>query len=340
MLRLRLQRAFSAAKGFTLIELLVVIAIIAILIALLVPAVQKVREAAARTTCINNLKQLSLACVNYADTNQHKLPPGGYGPCINGDWNDNRGTWLVYTLPYMEQAPLYNQIQTVAGGNPLNTYNSVGIAANAGIFNTTRLPYARCPSDGDWDTTVQVSNYVGSLGPQCATGQCGLYPNQQYCTGTNFGWGYPTSPDHGNSCSAGDIRGLFNRIGAVLTFPASIPDGTSNTFLLGEAMPGWHDHLAQNIWWHFNGGQSHVSTIVPLNFLLNAIPPSTGCGGAYGGLGWNNWDVSWGFASRHTGGANFAFADGHCQFISQSIDARTYNLLGCRNDGQPVTVPQ
>src|SRR5437868_6371866 len=98
-------------SGFTLIELLVVIAIIAILIGLLLPAVQKVREAAARSKCQNNLKQLALACIQFADkgSGNGKLPWGGY-------WNwDQRGTWLVYTLPYMEQSGLYNQALKAAG---------------------------------------------------------------------------------------------------------------------------------------------------------------------------------------------------------------------------------
>src|SRR5690348_7215892 len=130
--------AHGRGKGFTLIELLVVIAIIAILIALLVPAVQKVREAAARMQCQNNLKQLALACQSYADTNQHKLPPGGYY-----NW-DQRGTWHVYVLPYMEQTALYNQIQAAAGGPIATTGNSVGIAESKQVVQRNvrgYLPY-------------------------------------------------------------------------------------------------------------------------------------------------------------------------------------------------------
>src|ERR1700730_18084160 len=110
----------SRKRGFTLIELLVVIAIIAILIGLLLPAVQKVREAAARIKCQNNMKQFGLAIHSYNDTN-NALPPGGtLGP--TGDWGDDRGTWLVYTLPYMEQEGLFKQLGNLkapAGAKPI-----------------------------------------------------------------------------------------------------------------------------------------------------------------------------------------------------------------------------
>jgi prepilin-type N-terminal cleavage/methylation domain-containing protein/prepilin-type processing-associated H-X9-DG protein len=303
-------------KGFTLIELLVVIAIIAILIALLVPAVQKVREAAARAQCQNNLKQMALATISYADTNRGVLPPGGVcgaTPWVqnsNGSWA-NRGSWQVYILPNMEQTALFNQITATAGGAIANIENSVG---KYNFANARTLPYGKCPSD-DADIT-QGTSYVASMGSQCAIGPNGCDPHQFRCqTGI-----------------ASDIRGLFNRLGAQIRFPASIPDGTSNTILLGEAMNRVHDHLRGNAWWDFNGGNSHCTTIIPINYLTPEKMDLGPCE-ARG----NNWNTVWGFGSRHTGGANFAFADGSIRFVQQSIDIRSYNLLGCRNDGQVPT---
>jgi prepilin-type N-terminal cleavage/methylation domain-containing protein/prepilin-type processing-associated H-X9-DG protein len=336
MLNIRWLRWQQRHRGFTLIELLVVIAIIAILIALLVPAVQKVREAAARTQCTNNLKQLGLAVINYSDTNRTLMPPGGYY-----NW-DQRGTWLVFTLPFLEQTSLYKEIEVAAGGPILTTPNSLGVAvANlpGGYLDNIKLPYARCPSD---DTeppagTGKGSSYQGSMGPQCAPGPCGYEPFAAYCTQPAWGWGW--SPDHGNTITVHDLRGLFNRLGVQLRYPASIPDGTSNTIMIGETILGSNDHTAGGQWWNYNGGAAHVSTIVPINhqIKLNA----SWCEDTGGGKRDvpHNWSTSWGFRSRHSGGSVFAFADGSVQFLSDGLDAKTYNQLGCRNDGKAAAAP-
>jgi prepilin-type N-terminal cleavage/methylation domain-containing protein/prepilin-type processing-associated H-X9-DG protein len=318
------------AKGFTLIELLVVIAIIAVLIGLLLPAVQKVREAAARTKCSNNFKQFGIACHSYHDNNA-LFPPGGLSNpnvWVSGSWTYGaKGSWLVYTLPYMEQSALMNILVNSYG------FNQVGVdtqdnATGAGVFSNIRLPYARCPSD-DYNPNATVCNYVGSLGPQCAPGPCGYNPYYYLCN--QPAWGYTWSPDHGNTNDPTQVRGMFNRIGAPINM-AMTTDGLSNTIMIGESLPGMHDHLAQNEWWNYNGGNSHCTTIVPINYISNQV---VGCS-SNPPQSYQNWNVSWGFKSRHTNGANFVFADGSVHFLSQSISARTYNLLGCRNDGQTL----
>src|SRR5689334_15386854 len=146
MPRLHLRIRLWPGKGFTLIELLVVIAIIAVLVALLLPAVQKVREAANRMKCQNNLKQFGLACHAYHDA-QGALPPGSL--CLpNGptwaqlDWNSNKGTWLVFTLPYMEDDNLFRRIPNLE----LDHFDSIGAAEQAGVLPVL-LRYGRCPSD-------------------------------------------------------------------------------------------------------------------------------------------------------------------------------------------------
>ncbi len=329
----RSRRSRRSASGFTLIELLVVIAIIAILIGLLLPAVQKVREAAARMKCTNNLKQFGLACHSYADTHDTTYPNSGIG--FNGfkpggSWGyEPNGSWLVESLPYLEQDNMFKAYHA-ADPNSMSTY---------GYATRPKLPYGRCPSD-DYDQSASVVNYIGSLGPQCAVGNCGFDPNQGWCVpersglgGGLAGMGYTQSPDHGNSTSASDIRGMFNRLGGKITF-GSVTDGLSNTIAVGEGLPKQHDHLAQNAWWNYNGGNTHASTIVPIN------GPKTDrngeCGSGKPVQRWDNWNMSWGFRSNHTGGANFLFGDGSVRLISQTIDMRTYQLLGCRNDGQAI----
>jgi len=229
---------------------------------------------------------------------------------------------MVYSLPYIEQDNLYKVV-------PWETqYNSGGVFRGTAQYANARFKTLRCPSDA-WNMDQRLSNYAGSLGPQCADGGCGYNPHQQFCT-TAAGWGYATSPDHGNSFTASDIRGMYNRLGAKINM-ASAKDGTSNTILIGEVLPSDHDHYWDGSWTSFNGGASHHTTIIPINYKSDDRT-SGRCSNPARIIG--NWNVSWGFKSNHTGGAQFVFVDGSVHFLSQSIDHRTYQLLGCRDDGQ------
>jgi len=313
-------------RAFTLIELLVVIAIIAILIGLLLPAVQKVREAAARAKCQNNLRQLALANHMYHDVN-NIFPPGGLTGRANWvDWNDDKGSWMIFCLPYIEQEPLFKLIPDI-----LSTFNPLGVARTIPAFNNARVPILRCPSDG-WNLDHSLSNYAGSLGPQCAIGPCGFNPFQTFCDRPT--WGYTWSPDHGNWIESDLIRGMFNRLGAKINM-ASAVDGTSTTILLGEVLPEQHDHYWSGSWTHFNGGVAHHTTLVPINYRsdrrvgCSTDPPRS----------FQNWNVSWGFKSNHAGGANFALTDGSVHTLAQSINHRAYQLLGCRHDRMQFEMP-
>jgi len=203
-----------------------------------------------------------------------------------------------------------------------------------------RPKYLRCPSD-DYQLNMPWTNYAGSLGPQCLApytncpmptyGWC--QPEKSGLGGGVAGMGYTWSPDHGNAWGSQDVRGMFNRLGADISM-SGVTDGLSNTILVGETLPEQHDHFTNAGWYHFNGAGVGAGTNVPINMRSDGNDCNDPVRRAR-----FNWNVSWGFKSKHSGGANFLFGDGSVRFIRETIDHRTYQLLGCRNDGIAVNIP-
>jgi prepilin-type N-terminal cleavage/methylation domain-containing protein/prepilin-type processing-associated H-X9-DG protein len=331
-------------SAFSLIELLVVIAIIGILIALLLPAVQLVREAARRTDCRNHLKQITLACELYHDAN-NRYPPGGRfsEPSIQvpANCHYDKGSWLLYIQPHMDNLPLFESVpdldyfDVVNQMNPRN--NSIQQAVALGKL-PVRLAVLNCPSDMTGGEAA-YSSYVGSMGPQCLESNCGFAPFAAYCDPAANGignWGYSASSVMGSSKDAKRIRGLFGRTGAVIRHNM-VQDGLSSTMLAGESLFIGNDFLqfpwngGPPNWASGVGGNNGASTIIPLNYNSHE---SGDCSKPE--HWWGNWSVSWGFKSLHPSGANFSFADGSVRFLDETIDHRLYQVLGCRDDHVPA----
>lgn len=303
-------RPKNCRAGFTLVELLVVIAIIGILIALLLPAVQAAREAARRSQCSNNLKQIGLSLHNFHDTYQH-FPPAG-SRC-----NDDGFAWSVYILPYMEHGNLYDKIQ---GGlnnkmNPKGNPQSDQLNCSAfGGAGAEVLEAFVCPSD-----TL----------PDMKPGNQSL----ERCGKSN----YPASvgPGHGGFGCGCDGNGFWTRQ-ACYKRMADVTDGLSSTIAVGEAggnksgdIPG-----ADTGWFPgWAGCRGHGNCERQWRLANAANPINLRNGGGAAGTSDNVANNS-GFGSLHPGGAQFLLGDGSTHFIAETVDLTTYDRLGQRNDGE------
>jgi prepilin-type N-terminal cleavage/methylation domain-containing protein/prepilin-type processing-associated H-X9-DG protein len=303
--------------AFTLIELLVVIAIIAILIGLLLPAVQKVREAAARTQCLNNLKQLGLAYHNYANVNQDSFPPA-----LISDQTKAAG-WGTFLLPYIEQGPLYQQYNFAA---PFFYTNAAFGINNQAVVNTP-IKLMNCPSapppSGPYSYTF---NFPG-------------FPQISWQA-----WPADYSPVASVNSSLAGYLGLTSAsLGGALqsdknTRITSLTDGTSTTILLAE-MAG-KNHL-----W-----QAGRDTGMPLSGFYggeggwgdatsgaSALYGSSADGKSTPGPCGINCSNDFGLYAFHVGGANVLFADGGVRFLPASIDIRVLAALVTRSGNEAIT---
>ena len=339
-------RQLNLRRGFTLVELLVVIAIIGILIGMLLPAVQQVREAARRTQCANNVRQIALALLNFESANMN-FPAGrlGYDTRVNGNvWNqfgrsrmgessiglnvETEGASLfVAILPFLEQANALNllDLRCVPIWSANTTWAPSGIPtvdASREIIGT-QLPAFVCPSDnleeicqGSHGTDVEAAtgSYAGCMGDIRGTAVSASNANKY----TGF-----ASPDQAN--------GMFVYVTKLEI--ATMTDGSSNTFFLGETVEG-HRSGQSNIWSNGNRFTSSLRAArTPLNFPLD---PNGTDGLIFDGFvsGADGGRCNGGFASSHPGGANFGFGDGHVVFINEAIDLDTYGDLATRTGGE------
>ncbi|MBA4062927.1 MAG: prepilin-type cleavage/methylation domain-containing protein [Isosphaera sp.] len=311
-------------RGFTLIELLVVIAIIAVLVGLLLPAVQKVREASARTTCQNNLKQVALGCMNYEST-RGTLPPGDshFGAF---------GTWQVAVLPYLEQQSLFNLYQSYNN----NAGANYGSAANLPVVQQTLKPLT-CPSDPQAGKTphggnmITKHNYLVNFGNTVRRQFRPTYPSG--CTGgtTTGGTGgcvaFGGAPFRLNGTTGAD--NVQNPVKL-----ADILDGTSGTLLAAEGLQGSTGDLRGMTWWgpaaafhtynvpnSSSADRLQEGCVSRPELNLPCVPDTNG-------------DNQLAARSRHTNGVNAARCDGSVKFYTNAVSVQTWRALGTTVGGE------
>ncbi|MBI1349265.1 DUF1559 domain-containing protein [bacterium] len=334
--------------GFTLIELLVVIAIIAILIALLLPAVQQAREAARRTQCRNNLKQLGLALHNYHDSNR-VFPFATFPQIGSGATTVKSASWIVRILPMLDQGAAFSALDF--SGNDFTGQD--GVAKNWVIMTTLRMNGLTCPSNpmsavraqspnSATQSALGVPNVAGAIQISDYTGVSGSYndpaQNNSCCPSPSHWGGYGRSNWNGIIISATAFDGSGNAVPIPPVDTAKITDGTSNTVMVAEqSRPDPTCSYASNdcrsfahaggMWSAGNGGTNwwHGVTVVrgTINQASNIV---------------SNYPYyrHTKVMSIHTGGAHVLLADGAVRFVSENMNEPTWANLCSKGDGVPV----
>jgi prepilin-type N-terminal cleavage/methylation domain-containing protein len=320
-------------RAFTLIELLVVIAIIAVLVGLLVPAVQRVREAASRMSCQNNLKQLALACLTYHDS-LGIFPPGRYGDynmpnAWGGPFEDSMSwSWLADILPYLEQGNVGSQ------GN-IPTAQLKQTSATSAVIKTFLCPsdqLARLPAQ------QEISHYLRAPGLLVGMTNYKGVQGANYCFGTytNNGTNGPGIGGHPPTyceCWEDGDGMLFPMVWEKPNRIARVTDGTSNTFMIGEDI-----YLPTSVgkglygrgyaWAH--SVETSMTCALPPNLVSPASPMAT----------LTNYALTNGFKSQQPGGLQFAFVDGSVHFVSNNIPLGTYRALATIRGGEVAQLPE
>lgn len=306
----------SSRSAFTLVELLVVIAIIGVLVALLLPAVQAAREAARRTQCINNLKQIGVALHNYNDT--HKvLPPGSFWGGVAANY---RGCILLHIMPFIEQKNLYEKFDFSIAPDG-QTYPGTTTLLGSTIIKT----YV-CPSEKTFSLLNgrAIHNYTASAGPTAHI------DNSACSCSTWSSWNaYAIAPY--SSSDPNFFAGPFHRTGVCVRL-SEVTDGLSQTIFFGEVRRDCSAHVRTG-WISSNNANGLTSTMIPINTNTCDDSATNGCQRPC------NWSVELGYKSLHPSGANFLLGDGAVKFFTESIDHNNYQALGGKSEGSNAVVP-